>query len=132
MKKILLFLLLLASQCGVMTAQEVNENEVGIEVLDAPPEFNGGLNALMQYLSLSIRYPQSAQRQGIQGRVIVQFIVDKTGKVSKVEIMKSLCHACDKEAVRVVKNMPRWKPGMKDGKPVNARYTLPINFVLPN
>ena len=96
------------------------------------PEFVGGMSALMRYLSTNIRYPYSAQRKKIEGRVVVGFIVDKTGKVRKVEIMKSLNRACDKEAVRVVRKMPPWNPGMQDGKPVSTKFSLPILFTLPN
>ena len=99
-------------------------------VVEQLPEFEGGMAKLGQYLQGSLRYPAAAEKANIQGRVFVSFIVDKTGEVSDIKILKGLGFGIDEEAIRVVQNMPRWKPAMQDGKVVNVRFNLPINFEL--
>ncbi len=94
------------------------------------PEFKGGNGELIRYLSTSIRYPSAAIRDNVEGRVIVTFVVSESGKISNVSVQKSLSYECDAEAVRVVKSMPKWTPGMIDGKPVAVLWTLPIVFKL--
>ncbi len=94
------------------------------------PEFKGGHDELTRYLSTSIRYPTAAMRDNVEGRVIVTFVVSETGKISNVSVQKSLSYECDAEAVRVVKKMPKWTPGMIDGKPVAVQWTLPVVFKL--
>lgn len=99
-------------------------------VVESMPEFPGGQAALMKYLSSNIRYPQDAREMGIEGKVYLSFVVDKEGYVKNVEIRRGVYTSMDMEAVRVVKAMPRWKPGTQDGKPVNVLFNLPINFKL--
>lgn len=99
-------------------------------VVEHQPEFKGGMAKLGQYMQNTLRYPEAAQKANIQGRVFLNFIVDKTGEVSDVKILKGLGFGIDEEAVRVVQNMPRWEPGSQDGKPVNVRFNIPINFEL--
>ena len=89
-------------------------------------EFPGGNDALNRYLSKSIRYPEAAQQNGIQSRVIIQFVVEKDGSTAHIEVARGVDPALDKEAVRVVKEMPKWKPGKQRGKPVRTKYTLPV------
>ena len=96
--------------------------------LDVQPEFPDGNNGLAKYLSENIKYPKKALKNGISGKVFVQFVIDKTGKVTNVNAVRGVEKSLDKEAVKVVKSMPRWKPGMKGGEPVAVRYTIPINF----
>jgi len=100
------------------------------EVIEQMPQFPGGETELLSFIAKSIRYPVIAQENGIQGRVIIRFVVSKTGLVSNVEVLRSLDAACDKEAVRVVKTLPKWIPGKQNGVNVPVYYTLPITFRL--
>ena len=96
--------------------------------LDQMPEFPGGMEALNTYLRNNIRYPQEAQKAGIQGRVIIQFIVSKDGSITDAEVAHSVDPQLDAEALRLIKNMPRWKPGMRKGQAIRVKQTLPIRF----
>ena len=100
------------------------------EVVEEQPEFPGGLNAFRQYLQDHLRYPESAQDAGIQGKVMIRFVVERDGSATAVEVYKSVDPALDKEAVRVVKSIPKWKPGKQQGKAVRTRYVIPIVFSL--
>ncbi|MBQ7451253.1 MAG: energy transducer TonB [Prevotella sp.] len=105
------------------------ENKV-FDVVEQMPSFPGGNAALMNYLSQNIKYPVIAEENGIQGRVIVQFVVGKDGHISDVRVAKSVDPSLDKEAVRVVRGMPKWIPGKQNGQAVTVRYTLPVTFRL--
>ena len=94
------------------------------------PQFPGGEAALMKYLASHINYPPMAAENGIQGRVIVQFVVDKTGKVGEVKLARSVDKDLDNEAVRVCKSLPKFTPGRQNGQPVSVWYTLPVTFKL--
>ena len=95
------------------------------------PEFPGGPDALAEFLSANVKYPKIAQENSIQGRVIVQFVVAKDGKIENVEVVRTGGDpSLDREAVRVIKSMPRWQPGKQRGKPVRVKYTVPVNFRL--
>ena len=110
---------------------EEEEEEVIFVVVESMPEFPGGPQAMMKYIAENIKYPVIAQENGIQGRVICQFVVEKDGKVSDIQVVRSSGEASlDKEAVRVINSMPKWKPGKQRGKPVRVKYTLPVNFRL--
>lgn len=106
------------------------ETEEIFTVVEQAPEFPGGQSELMKYLSSSIRYPEIAVENGIQGRVIVQFVVERDGSATQVEIARGVDPSLDKEAIRVVKEMPKWKPGQQRGKPVRTKFTLPVQFRL--
>jgi len=93
------------------------------------PEFPGGRKNLMNYLAKNITYPEEALKAKIEGRVFVSFIVEKDGSITHIKILRGIGHGCDKEAVRVVKNMPRWIPGKEKGKPVRCIFNLPLKFV---
>lgn len=97
---------------------------------DQMPSFPGGEGAMMRYLSSHVRYPGAAQENNIQGRVVVQFVVKRNGEVGQVKVVRSVDPDLDREAVRVVKSMPKFNPGRKDGQPVNVWYTLPVTFKL--
>jgi len=99
-------------------------------VVEQQPEFPGGMAALGQYLGQSIKYPVAAQKANISGRVFVNFVVTTTGEITDVNLLKGIGFGADEEAMRVVSQMPRWKPGSQRGKAVNVRYNLPINFAL--
>ena len=101
------------------------------EVVETMPEFpNGGMGAMMEFLSKNIRYPVNAQKNGTQGRVTVQFIVNTDGSISNIGILREVDPELDGEAVRVISAMPKWKPGMQKGKPVRVKYTVPVMFRL--
>lgn len=103
------------------------------KVYDQPevlPEFPGGMQKLMEYLRTSVKYPSEAQKKSIQGRVLVQFIVEKNGTISHLEISKATHPLLDNEALRVVESMPKWTPGKVKGKAVRTSMTLPISFKL--
>ena len=100
------------------------------EVVDEPPSFPGGDAAQIAFLSNNLRYPAVAMEQGIQGRVVTQFVVDKDGSITDVKVVRSLDPMLDKEAVRLVKSMPKWTPGKLNGSPVRVKYILPISFRL--
>lgn len=108
---------------------EVVEQEI-FTIVEEMPEFPGGMNKLAEYLAKNIKYPQMARESGIQGRVFVNFVVEPDGSVSNVTVMRSLGGGCDEEAMRVVKSMPKWKPGKQRGKAVRVSYILPVNFKL--
>lgn len=99
-------------------------------VVEEQPEFPGGQAALMKFLSENIRYPVIAQENGIQGRVICSFVVEKDGSITDVQVVRGVDPSLDKEAVRVIQSMPKWKPGKQRGKAVRVRFTLPIVFRL--
>ena len=110
---------------------EEEEEEVVFVVVESMPEFPGGQQALFKYLSENVKYPVIAQENGIQGRVICQFVVNKDGSIVDVEVVRSGGDpSLDKEAVRVIKTMSKWKPGKQRGKPVRVKYTVPVNFKL--
>ena len=94
------------------------------------PEFPGGQGELMKYLRNNIKYPAEAQKKKIEGRVIVGFVVDKKGRVVNPMVERSVHPLLDAEALRVIKRMPKWKPGKVYGEPVNVKYRLPITFKL--
>ena len=102
------------------------------QVVERMPQFPGGYQALHEYMAENLRYPETAQKSGKQGRVILQFIVNTDGSLSDITVERSANPEMDKEAVRLVSTMPKWKPGTQRGIPVRVKYTLPINFRLPS
>lgn len=107
--------------------QEPNKVHEHVEVM---PQFPGGNVELMRYLGTNIKYPTIAAENGIQGRVVLKFVVSKDGSISNIQIVRSLDPSCDKEAIRVIKGMPKWIPGMQNGHPVAVYFTLPVLFKL--
>ena len=115
----------------VEAPKEEEEEEVIFMVVESMPEFPGGQQALFKYLGENVKYPVIAQENGIQGRVVCQFVVNKDGSIVDVVVVRSSGDASlDKEAVRVINSMPKWKPGKQRGKPVRVKYTVPVNFRL--
>jgi protein TonB len=100
------------------------------QIVEEMPQYPGGEDALMDYVSKNVVYPSEAQEKGISGRVFVGFIVEKDGSVSNVKVLRGIGGGCDEEAVRVISGLPKWKPGKQDGKPVRVSYQMPINFKL--
>lgn len=109
--------------------QPVNKNRV-YDVVEQMPSFPGGISGLRTYLNQNIRYPAEAQENCVQGRVVVSFVVEKDGHISDVTVLRSVDPSLDKEAIRVVRNMPRWSPGKQGGEPVRVRYNVPVSFRL--
>ncbi len=112
--------------------EEEEEEEEGqvFFIVEDMPEFPGGELALRKFIANAIKYPVIAQENGIQGKVYVNFVVDKDGSVQSARIARGVDASLDKEALRVVNNLPKWKPGKQRGKPVRVSYTVPISFVL--
>jgi len=106
------------------------EEEKPYEMVEQMPSFPGGTQELLQYIAKNLKYPTIAQENGVQGRVICQFVVAKDGSVQNVRVVRSLDPYCDKEAIRVIQSLPKWIPGKQNGKTVPVYYTLPIVFKL--
>ncbi len=102
------------------------------QIVEEMPEFPGGMQKLMEFISNNIQYPQLAREKGVQGRVFVSFIVEPDGSISNANTTQGIGGGCDEEAVRVVKSMPKWKPGKQKGQTIRVAYQLPINFRLTN
>lgn len=115
---------------SIKSKEEYEEGENVFRIIDDMPEFPGGDYAMQKYIAQNVKYPMLAVENGIQGKVYIRFVVDKEGNIDNIEVVKSVHSSIDKEAVRVVKNMPKWKPGNLNGKPVKVYYNLPINFLL--
>ena len=113
----------------VVEEEEPAEEEIFM-VVEQMPEFPGGMAELMKFLGKNIKYPTIAQENGIQGRVIVQFVVNQDGSIVDPVVMRSVDPYLDKEALRVISTMPKWKPGMQRGKAVRVKYTVPVTFRL--
>lgn len=127
--KVALMMLVLLFSFMTSTAQTKKSN-MAYDVVEVMPQFPGGQIAMLKYIMENIKYPKQAMKEGIQGRVTVSFIVEKDGRVSNVRLLRSVQSALDKEAIRVVKSMPKWTPGKHNGKPVRVRFNLPVMFKL--
>lgn len=116
------------------SVRDVNESDTDtiFAIFENTPQFPGGEVALMSFISDNLVYPANAAENGIEGRVVVQFVVTKTGSIGQVEIVRSADPELDREAVRVVKLLPRFKPATILGEPVDVSLTLPINFGITN
>lgn len=114
----------------VAPPKKEQDDNIIVEFAEQKPEFPGGQAELMKYLGTNLRYPAAAIESEVEGRVVVQFVVSKTGAISNVKILRSLHPSCDKEAERLIKNMPSWIPGKQNGNPVNVYYTIPIRFMI--
>jgi protein TonB len=106
------------------------DKEIYTEV-ETPPRFPGGNKALREYLSNNIQYPVKALKKRLEGTVVLQFVVTKTGTVDDIKVLRGVHSSLDSEAIRVVKLLPKWEPGIKDGHAVNVYYWIPIKFELP-
>ncbi len=138
MKTKLFCLILILCGCLPVSAQQhrrsmpkVDENGVYF-VAEKMPEFPGGQEALMKYLSMNVRYSAEAQKNRIGGRVIVQFVITEDGSITQEKIVRGVEASLDTEALRVVRQMPKWSPGMEKGEPVKVRCNIPIFFRMPD
>ena len=125
---------LLVALMSIFATQSVyaqqEENQV-YPVTETKPQYPGGEAALMQYIASAIQYPTTAINANVQGRLVVQFIVEKDGSIGEAKVARSCHPELDKEALRVVKNLPKFIPGKHDGQDVRCMFALPINFKLP-
>ncbi|RDV14371.1 TonB family protein [Pontibacter diazotrophicus] len=96
--------------------------------MEQMPEFPGGEQKMLNWLSRNIKYPKSMRKEKVQGLVVLSYVVEENGSIGEVEVVKELHPAADAEAVRMLNSMPAWKPGLQEGKPIDVRYTLPINY----
>ena len=129
--KYALFAPLAAALLLVSNISCTSTTEEALQVCDQMPEFPGGQQAMMKFISENLKYPVAAQENGIQGRVICQFVINRDGSVVDVIVVRSAGDQyLDNEAIRVIKSMPKWIPGKQKGKPVRVKYTIPINFHL--
>lgn len=127
--KVALMMLVLLFSFMTSTAQTKKNNMV-YDVVEVMPQYPGGPIAMLKYIMENIKYPEQAMKEGIQGRVTVSFIVEKDGSISNVKPVLSVHPLLNKEAVRVVKSMPKWSPGKQNGKPVRVRFNVPVMFKL--
>ncbi|MFN0188716.1 MAG: energy transducer TonB [Bacteroidia bacterium] len=132
MKKLLFILMFSLPFAGF--AQQLPERDPSDEnvfiAVETMPEFPGGTTAMMEYLSNSVKYPSDALAVKITGKVFVSFVINEKGKVTDVKVLRGIGTSCDKEAVRVVSEMPDWKPGIQNDETVKVKYTLPVVFKL--
>ncbi len=109
---------------------QVPDSNAVLIVVEEMPAFPGGMPALSAYMSEHLKYPKEALKMRVEGRVFMQFVVEKDGSVSNAEVIRGIGYGCDEEALRVLRAMPAWKPGQQGGMPVRVRYSLPIRFKL--
>ena len=145
MKKALFLLFILAIgqfiSCGTNKSTQRNdtsyveakdkiETDKVYQVVEKMPEFPGGKQRLLNWVMKNIQYPAEARRKGVQGRVVITFVINKNGKAVEPVIVQSVDPLLDKEAIRLVNSMPKWEPGEEKGEPVRVKFTMPINFRL--
>lgn len=114
----------------VVVATKKADQSDAYEVVEQMPQFPGGFAEMMKYLAKNIKYPSEARKSGVEGRVTVQVIIDTEGRVTNTRVIKAVDPYLDAEAIRVVSSMPKWNPGMQDGKPVNVKFLIPVMFRL--
>ena len=140
-KKIILLAVLMSViiQSGFVYGQELSkgkraQTDTSIEkevytIVEVQPQFPGGESARQEYIAKNIHYPDLARNNNIQGTVYVSFVVERNGSVSDIKIVKGIGSGCDKEVIRVVKKMPKWKPGIQRGKNVRVKINMPVKFM---
>ena len=135
MKRLIIMSLMATCCLTTVLAQKTvvsqkDQKEEPFDVVEDMPAFPGGMEAMIQFISNNIQYPADAQKQKVDGRVLVNFVVEKDGSITEVKVIKPTFPSLDAEAVRVVKAMPKWKPGYQKGQAVRVQFTMPINFSL--
>ena len=131
MKKLILLSMMAVFCLSTVSAQKTvvsQKNQKVYEVVDQMPEFPGGMPAMIEFLQTNIKYPKDAIKQDVGGKVMVMFVVETDGSISNVRVARKVFPSLDKEAVRVVKAMPKWKPGKEKGRAVRVNFTLPVVF----
>ena len=131
-KNFTLFCLCFIFAISVSLAQnnEASSDTTIFKLVDIPPSFPGGVTKLLKFLYSNIYYPKEAKSLGIDGQVIVQFVIDTDGSLTNVELLRDIGGGCGKEAIRVIKMMPNWNPGIFNNQPVKTQYILPVKFKL--
>lgn len=131
MRRIIFIVLSILVTLSINAQSEATHVEEKVyDVVEEMPQFPGGPSALFEYLSNNLQYPVVAEENGVQGRVIVTFIVEKDGSISNAKVVKVVDPSLDKEAIRLVESMPNWIPGKQNGEPVRVKYTVPVTFRL--
>ena len=135
MKRLIIMSLMATCCLTTVLAQKTvvsqkDQKEEPFDVVEDMPAFPGGMEAMIQFISSNIQYPADAQKQKVDGRVLVNFVVEKDGSIIEVKVVKPTFPSLDAEAIRVVKAMPKWKPGYQRGQAVRVQFTMPINFSL--
>ena len=130
MKRFFVLLLLLLPLCLSVNAQTKYDEEAEIVYVacEYSPKFPGGEEALYAYFCNNLKYPEKAREENITGRVFITFIVERDGSLSNIKVLRDIGGGCGEEAVRVAKNMPKWKPGQHRGETVRVQYTMPVLF----
>ena len=133
MKKFLIMALMALFGLTTVSAQKTvvaKKNQQVFDVVEKMPEYPGGQAALFEYLSTNVMYPADAEKQKIEGRVLVTFIVNTDGSITDIEVVRKAFPSLDAEAVRVISGMPKWIPGEQKGQKVRVKYTVPLSFHL--
>lgn len=131
MKRIIFVVFAIMVTLSINAQSEATHVEEKVyDVVEEMPQFPGGPSALFEYLFNNLQYPVVAEENGVQGRVIVTFIVEKDGSISNAKVVKAVDPSLDKEAIRLVESMPNWIPGKQNGEPVRVKYTVPVTFRL--
>lgn len=133
MKKLFLMSLMAVFCLTTVNAQKTivsQKNQEVFDVVEQMPEYPGGMQALFQYMADNLKYPKDAMKQQVEGRVLVQFIVETDGSISNAEVIKRVFPSLDEEATRVISAMPKWAPGKQNGKVVRVKFTVPVSFRL--
>ena len=131
MKKLILLSLMAVLCLMTASAQKtvVSQSKQNVyDMVEQMPEFPGGMPAMIDFLQANLKYPEDAIKQNVGGRVLVMFVVEPDGSLSNVGVARKVFPSLDAEAIRVVKTMPKWKPGKEKGKPVRVNFTLPVVF----
>lgn len=133
MKRLALLLsaIFLTNMAFCQEEKKVSGDDEVFVVVEEQAEFPGGMEAMYAYIQKNLVYPEKAKAKGIEGRVFVQFVIEKDGSISNILIKRGIGGGCEEAVVEMIKNMPKWKPGKQKGKPVRCQFTLPINFELP-
>lgn len=127
--------MIVALFCALMISATANAQQSKhqgkiYDVVEVMPEYPGGMSEMMNFLRQQVKYPEAAKKKGLQGRSVIHFVVEKDGNLSDFKVVSSAGKMLDAEALRVVKTMPKWKPGRIKGKPVRVKFNLPIEFRL--
>lgn len=133
MKKLIMMSLMAFFCLTTINAQKTvvsKKNQKVYDVVEKMPQYPGGMVALFEFLEKNLKYPADAQKQKVEGRVIVSFIVETDGSISDINIVRKVFPSLDEEAVRLLGMMPRWSPGLQNGKPVRVKYAIPITYSL--
>jgi TonB family protein len=130
MKKLFLMILLALPVIGFAQKERDENNKEILIFAEQMPEFPGGVRALYQYLGKNIRYPLDMRKQKVEAKVIATFVVDAKGRIKNIEVVNKVPQQFADETIRVLKRMPVWIPGKQNGKPVNVKYTLPVDYRL--